>query len=315
VKNMEKIIEGILAGKSRYIARTISMVENNDTGKNDLLAEIFPHTGKAMIIGITGSPGAGKSSLTDVLTKVIRQGGAKVGIIAVDPSSPFTGGALLGDRIRMQDHALDPGVFIRSMATRGRLGGLSRATKDAVKVLDAAGFDVIIVETVGVGQSELDVMTVADTILVVLNPAGGDYIQVIKAGIMELADIFVVNKADLPGADKTAAEVEAMLDLSSFTNGWRPPVVATVSIQNKGIDHLWAVVEKHHQYQKEKGLDREGQQTRLEQEVLEIVEFELVERINRLAKEDEEAKKILNQVLAKELDPYSGALKIINLGI
>jgi LAO/AO transport system kinase len=245
---MQKLIEGVVDGKSRFIARAISMVENNDEGKNDLLARIFPHTGKALIIGITGSPGAGKSSLTDVLIKVIRQGGAKVGIIAVDPSSPFTGGALLGDRIRMQDHALDPEVFIRSMATRGRLGGLSRATKDAVKVLDAAGFEVIIVETVGVGQSELEVMTVADTILVVLNPAGGDYIQVIKAGIMELADIFVVNKADLPGAEKTAAEVEAMLDLSTFASGWRPPVVSTVSIQNKGIDHLWSVVEKHHQF-------------------------------------------------------------------
>jgi LAO/AO transport system kinase len=310
---MKKLIQELLAGKSRSVARAISMVENNDKEKNELLAGIFSHTGKGKIIGITGSPGAGKSSLTDALTKVIRKLGHKVGIIAVDPSSPFTGGAILGDRIRMQDHALDSGVFIRSMATRGRLGGLARATKDAVKVLDAAGFDLIIVETVGVGQSELDIMTVADTILVVLNPAGGDYIQVIKAGIMELADIFVVNKADLPGAPKTVAEVEAMLDLSTFASGWRPPVVSTVSIQNLGIDQLWAMVQKHGQFLEEKGLNREGRHIRLEQEVLEIVEFELVERINRLTKENEEAKKIINQVIIKELDPYSGALKIINL--
>lgn len=310
---MDKIIEGILSGKIRFIAKAISMVENNHEQKNELMAQIFPRTGKALVLGITGSPGAGKSSLTDALTKTIRKKGYKVGIIAVDPSSPFSGGALLGDRIRMQEHALDSGVYIRSMATRGRLGGLARATKDAVKVLDVAGYEVIIVETVGVGQSELDVMTVADTTLVVLNPAGGDYIQVMKAGIMELADIFVVNKADLPGAQKTMAEVETMLDLSNCANSWRPPVVATISIHHKGIEDLWGAVEKHKSYKKDSKLDQQDHQSRLAQEVMEIVEFELVERINRLVGQNVELQEIMALVKGKKIDPYSGADKILKL--
>lgn len=311
---LEKLIAGVLARKTRWIAKAISIVENNEGIKNKLLADIFRYTGDALVIGITGSPGAGKSSLTDVLTKAIRKKGCPVGIIAVDPSSPFTGGALLGDRIRMQDLALDPDVYIRSMATRGSLGGLARATKEVVKILDASGFPVIIVETVGVGQSELDILTVADTTLVVLNPVSGDYVQTFKAGIMEAADIFVVNKSDLPGAEKTVTEVKGMLDLSNFETGWRPPVVATISLQDKGTEDLWAAIENHQAQQKSNGIGAARRRTKLRQEVLEIVEFELGVKLKQLIEENENLRTIVEKVMDREIDPYNAATKIIEEG-
>jgi LAO/AO transport system kinase len=200
----QQIVKGVLNGDRRMVARAISLIENEDVNKNSILSELYPHTGKAYVIGITGAPGSGKSSLVDRLLATLRQRGLTVGVIAVDPTSPFTGGAILGDRIRMQEHALDKDIFIRSMGTRGSLGGLSRATKDAIQVLDAFGKDIVVVETVGVGQSEVDIIKYADTTLVVLTPASGDSVQTIKAGIMEIADVFVVNKADLAGADRTA---------------------------------------------------------------------------------------------------------------
>lgn len=217
----QKIIEGILNGDRRMVARAISLIEDEASEKEGILSAIFPYTGKAYCLGITGAPGAGKRSLVDQLLVLLRRQGLKVGVIAIDPTSPFTGGAILGDRIRMQEHALDKGVFIRSMGTRGSLGGLSRATKDVVQVLDAFGKDIVIIETVGVGQSEVDIIKYADTTMVVLTPAGGDSVQTIKAGIMEIADVFVVNKADLPGADRTVSEISMMLDLGGRVPGGR----------------------------------------------------------------------------------------------
>lgn len=312
---MKELIDGVLQGKSRSMAKAISIIENNDINKSDLLSALLPHTGKGTLIGITGSPGAGKSSLTDRLIKFIRSQKLKVGVIAVDPSSPFSGGALLGDRIRMQEHVLDPNVYIRSMGTRGSLGGLARVTKEAVKVIDAAGYDVILIETVGVGQSELDIMNIADTTVVILNPGGGDYVQTIKAGIMEIADVFVVNKADLPGADKTASEVEAMLDLASREGKWRPLVVSTVATQDKGIDGLWKAIGDHIADQKEKGLFEQKRQQIQRQEVMDIVDFKLKEIIDQQLRDNKDIQAILKQVDQKELDPYSAANTIIKRGL
>lgn len=233
---MHEITRRILAGDVRGAARAITCVENDYPERTQILQELFAHTGRARLIGITGTPGAGKSSLVDVLISFLRKSGLSIGVVAVDPTSPFTGGALLGDRVRMQSHATDPGVFIRSMGTRGSLGGLSRNTKDAVRILDAYGCDVILIETVGVGQSELDIMNIADSTIVVLNPGGGDSVQAFKAGIMEIADLFVINKADLPGTDKLEIEVEQMLDLVKHDAPWRPPVIKTISTQNHDID-------------------------------------------------------------------------------
>jgi len=252
-------VDKLLAGDRRMAARAISMIENEDENKQKILSQIFPYTGNAFIVGITGSPGAGKSSLTDALTKQARLQDFKVGIIAVDPTSPISGGALLGDRIRMQQHALDRGVFIRSMGTRGCLGGLARATKDAVKVLDAFGCQVIFIETVGVGQSELDIMHYADTTLVVLTPGAGDHIQTIKAGIMEIANIFVINKADLADPTKMVTDIEQMLDMSPNLNGWRPPILKTITIEEKGLPELWETILRHWEYSKTSGIQRENE--------------------------------------------------------
>lgn len=312
---MEKYVQGVLAGDKRSAAKIISLVENNGPEKQKVLSQLHPHTGKAYIIGVTGSPGAGKSSLTDCLTKELRKKGLTVGIIAVDPSSPFTGGALLGDRIRMQDHALDKGVFIRSMGTRGSLGGLARATKEAIRVLDAYGSNVIIVETVGVGQSELDIMDVADTTLVVLTPGAGDHIQTIKAGIMEIADIFVVNKADLDGAEKVKTEVEGMLDLNCHGNGWRPPVLLTVTRTERGIIELVDAVNRHKAYLESTGIFQQARKDRLHTEVLEVVEHVLRERIHKSVEASKEIAKLVAKVERREIDPYVAAEEIISHGV
>ncbi|NHM25743.1 methylmalonyl Co-A mutase-associated GTPase MeaB [Desulfofundulus sp. TPOSR] len=304
---MNNLVEKMLQGDRRSAARLITLIENDAPEKRDVLKQIYPHTGRAHVVGITGSPGAGKSSLVDELTREIRGEDLKVGVIAVDPTSPFSGGALLGDRIRMQEHATDRGVFIRSMGTRGSLGGLAEATRDAIRVLDAFGCDVILVETVGVGQSELDIMHHADTTLVVLTPQAGDHIQTIKAGIMEIADIFVINKADLEGTPKMVTDIEAMLDLSPLVNGWRPPVVTTIAIDHRGIPELWATIKKHRAWRK--GNKGETNRERVRRELAEIIQRQLAHLISRDL--DRHYEHLVEKVAARQLDPYSAAMDII----
>ncbi|MCL6634552.1 MAG: methylmalonyl Co-A mutase-associated GTPase MeaB [Peptococcaceae bacterium] len=307
---MLELVEKVLNGNKRAAARLITLIENNDPLKNEALAQLYPHTGKAMLVGITGSPGAGKSSLVDELTKEIRKRGLKAGIIAVDPTSPISGGALLGDRIRMQEHALDKGVFIRSMGTRGCLGGLARATKDVIKVLDAYGCDVILVETVGVGQSELDIAKHADTTIVVLTPGAGDHIQSIKAGIMEIADIFAVNKADLPGAKKVVVEVEGMLDLGHH-GGWRPPVVQTSTLDGSGVLTLWEAVLQHQDYIKINGAYTEANKNRIRAEITEIIENELRLQLWKKAGENGAFEELVEKVMDRSVDPYTAAAGLV----
>jgi LAO/AO transport system kinase len=303
---MLEITKRVLAGDVRGAARAITCIEQDYPERMQMLREIFPHTGRAKLIGITGTPGAGKSSLVDALVYFLRAKGLSLGIVAVDPTSPFTGGALLGDRVRMQNHALDPGVFIRSMGTRGSLGGLSRNTKDAVRVLDAYGCDVILIETVGVGQSELDVMNIADSTVVVLNPGGGDSVQAFKAGIMEIADLFVINKADLPGTDKLQVEVEQMLDLAKHDAPWRPPVVRTISTRQQGMAELWAAVERHQQFLHESGAWEMRRAAHLREEVLEIVSHNVYQQMLQAVQEGCFADQLAD-VEERRRDPYSTA--------
>ncbi len=297
------ISKGILNKDKRALARAITLIENNNEQKEDIIKDIFSYTGKSHVIGITGSPGAGKSSLVDKMTAYIRQLGFTVGVIAIDPTSPFTGGALLGDRIRMQNHFLDPGVFIRSMGTRGSLGGLSKAAKDAVKVFDAYGMDFIIIETVGVGQSELDIMYAADTTVVVLTPGAGDVVQTLKAGIMEIADIFAVNKADISGADKVVTEVNAMLDLKEDLD-WKIPVIKVVSISDTGIDSLYQAVDKHKNYLKSSGMLFKKREERLNYEILESA---LNKTRKILMKELENKEEISLDIKNKDISPDEAA--------
>lgn len=302
---MHPLAEQIRNKKELGLARAISLVENDAPDKLELLKDIHSLTGKAHYIGITGSPGAGKSSLADCLISELRSHGLQVGVVAVDPTSPFSGGALLGDRVRMANHFTDPGVFIRSMGTRGSLGGLARATKETVRLMDAFGFDVILIETVGVGQSELDIMKIADTTAVVLTPGSGDVVQVFKAGIMEIADLFVVNKADLSGVLKLLRELRGMLDLVKHDSAWRPPIVRTISKQNEGVVRLWQEIERHRQFLNESG---EGAMRRKEsrrQEVIEVVQYQLIKQMI----DSEFVKKWSH---ADDVDPYTAAETILN---
>jgi LAO/AO transport system kinase len=239
------LADRVLAGDPRALARAISLIEDEADVAAELIRAIYPHTGRAYIVGVTGPPGAGKSTLVDKLTAEIRRQGDTVGVIAVDPTSPFTGGAILGDRLRMQAHSSDPGVFIRSMATRGQLGGLARSTTDVASVLDAAGKSLVIVETVGVGQDEVDIVRMADVSIVILVPGTGDEVQALKAGIMEIADIFVVNKADRDGADRMVTAVESNLALQSYPEGqWRPPIIKTEATTGRGVPELWEAIKR-----------------------------------------------------------------------
>src|SRR5438105_14969793 len=247
----EPLIDRVIAGEAQAVARAISTVEDGATGSAELMKRVYAHTGRGLIIGITGAPGAGKSSLVDKLAALYRQRGEQVGIIAVDPSSPFSGGAILGDRIRMQALSLDKGVFIRSMATRGNLGGLARATVEAVAIVDAAGYEKIIIETVGVGQDEIEIAKTADVCVVVLVPGMGDDVQTMKAGIMEIGDVLVINKADRDGVLRTEKELEALLSFGTRTDEWQPPIVKTVAIENKGIEDLALAIEGSREFQRQ----------------------------------------------------------------
>jgi LAO/AO transport system kinase len=306
-----QIVDRVLAGDARAVARAISKVEDGAEGAAELMKSVFPHTGKGLVVGITGSPGAGKSSLVDRLAGLYRARGERVGIVCVDPSSPFSGGAILGDRIRMQTLGLDPGVFIRSMATRGALGGLSRATVDAVAILDAAGYQKVVVETVGVGQDEVEIVKTADVSVVVLVPGMGDDVQAIKAGIMEIGDVFVINKADREGVLRTEKELEAMLSLAHRPDMWSPPIVKTVATEGKGIEELAAAVESYREFQQagEASLARRTSVARWR--LLELLRERLLERA--LSADGAEARldQLASEVATKRRDPYTAVDELV----
>ncbi len=306
---MTALADRVLAGDPRALARAISLVEGNQALAAQLLRSLFHRSGRAHLVGVTGPPGAGKSTLVDRLTTSWRRAGRTVGILAVDPSSPFTGGALLGDRVRMQSHANDSGVFIRSMATRGRLGGLAGATADAAVLLDVAGKDVVLIETVGVGQGEVDIVRTADVSIVVLVPGSGDEVQALKAGVMEIADIFVVNKADREGADRLVTAVESVLSLQALAPGaWQPPVLQTVATSGAGVDALTAAVA---QFRDQAEPSREARRVdRVEARIRDILDHRFHQRLgDELGQEAMSG--IVRQVVAGETDPYAAAERIM----
>ncbi|ATL30536.1 methylmalonyl Co-A mutase-associated GTPase MeaB [Streptomyces formicae] len=299
-------------GRPRAVARLISLVEGASPQLREVMAALAPLAGRAYVVGLTGSPGVGKSTSTSALVSAYRRTGKRVGVLAVDPSSPFSGGALLGDRVRMSDHASDPGVYIRSMATRGHLGGLAWAAPQAIRVLDAAGCDVILVETVGVGQSEVEIASQADTSVVLLAPGMGDGIQAAKAGILEIGDVYVVNKADRDGADATARELNHMLGLgeSRGPGDWRPPIVKTVAARGEGIDEVVEALEKHRAWMEERGVLAERRAARAAHEVEAIAVTALRERIGSLHG-DRRLSALAERIVAGELDPYAAADELV----
>lgn len=306
-----ELIDKMINGDRLALARLITLVESRYNSVPEILKRINHKLGKAYIIGITGPPGAGKSTLVNELILSYKKDKKKVGVLAVDPSSPFTGGALLGDRIRMQDHALDENVFIRSLASRGSHGGLSKATKEIIKLYDAFGIEKIIIETVGVGQTELDIIKLADTVIVILVPEAGDVIQTMKAGLMEIADIFIVNKADREGADRLSREITNMVSMKPREDGWEIPVILTTASERLGIEDVLNEIEKHKTFQIEKNIldDRRGKRKEEEfsQILLEVIEQRIQEKLK-----DKEVSNVLNQIKKGELDPYEGAELVIS---
>jgi LAO/AO transport system kinase len=309
--NNASLIDRVAAGDPRAVARAISKVEDISKDASDLMKRIFPLTGKALIIGITGAPGAGKSSLVDKLALHYRKQGERVGIVAVDPSSPFSGGAILGDRIRMQTLGLDSGVFIRSMATRGNLGGLARTTVDAVSILDAAGYSRIIIETVGVGQDEVEVVKAADISVVVLVPGMGDDIQAIKAGIMEIGDIFVINKADRDGVNATEKELQALLSLAMREDEWQPPIVKTVATENQGVQDLAAAIEKYREFYLKTRLADGRRKAVARWRILELLRERLVSQTLESNSASENLDRLAGEVASRQRDPYSAVEEIL----
>lgn len=310
MEEIEQLVQGVLQGNRRSLAKTITLIENNEPRAQKIISMLYPKTGKAHIIGVTGPTGSGKSTLIEKIIGELRKRGKTVGVVAVDPTSPFTGGAFLGDRVRMQEHSTDEGVFIRSMATRNALGGLSKATRDAIHVLDASGKDMIIVETVGAGQSEVEIVKVAHTVIVVLAPGLGDDIQAIKAGIMEIGDIFIVNKADRENADKATSDIQAMLEMNTEKVGWKPTVLKTRALTGEGIPELLAKIEEHRDYL-ETGALEDSLKEKVETELAEALKQKIAESIIEELKRKEEWKKLIQKILTRETDPYSAAGRLL----
>jgi LAO/AO transport system kinase len=307
---LERLLEGVRAGDRRALARAITLVENSDPRAYELIRELYPETGRAYVVGVTGPPGVGKSSLVSALIRHVRGDGTSVGVISVDPSSPFTRGALLGDRIRLADHFLDRDVFIRSMGTRGHLGGLAEATLQAALVLDAAGKDLVFLETVGAGQSEVEVITIADTVLLVLMPGSGDSIQALKAGIMEIPDVIAVNKRDHPAAKTMVSEVQSILALDSDAD-WEPPIVLTEAVRGEGTDELWERISEHRSHLERSGTLEDRRARNLAGEVFAVASARAKTHLEEAVAEDEELRRLLGEVQRRELDPLTAVREIM----
>lgn len=306
------LVDRALSGERRALARLITLVEDRHPAWRDVMARLYPHTGRAYVVGLTGAPGSGKSTLTDQLIRLLRRRGEEIAVLAVDPSSPFTGGAILGDRVRMQDHASDPGVYIRSLASRGALGGVSEATPLAVAILDAVGIPYVVVETVGVGQAEVEIVESADTTVVVLNPGWGDSVQANKAGLLEIADVFVVNKADRPGVEETVRDLKQMLQMSHLES-WVPPVLTAVATEGTGVEDLWEAVQGHRRHLQSSGELAERRERRMRRELEKALAAELLRRAGEEGGGDRMAE-VLEDVRSRRLDPWSAARRVLEGG-